>query len=294
MNLSLRLLLLVLIAAVPVLIVQVEDELRSRELRREELSRQLVALAQLGAAQENRLAGMAGGLLAAATESPSLVLGEPGRCTEELRRLHRLLPDLAVIRLISPSGAALCSSGEAVGPTDQELLQLLRAAFETQDTTAVVSLDGDGWTGITFARAVREEAGRPPAVMLASIEGARLSAALAEVPLPAGTDIILLDNEGRILGRAFSAEGQMGTLPSSEELRAALRLGRASAEIARLDGGTRLAGFAPLDPPVGLSVAVTMSRAEAFARTGAQFVTKMTLLGIVFVLASLARIIHAI
>jgi hypothetical protein len=94
MKLRLRLLILVLLAAVPVRAIQVQDILQDREQRKAAIAEQALDLARLAAAQQDQFIESARYLLAAAAQLPELQNLDRDGCSARMRELLEQFPTI--------------------------------------------------------------------------------------------------------------------------------------------------------------------------------------------------------
>jgi type II secretory pathway pseudopilin PulG len=118
MKLSLRLLILVLLAAVPVLAIQVQDLLQDREQRKAAIAQQALDLARLAAAQQDQFIESARYLLAAAAQFPEVQDLDRDGCSARMRELLATPHGLAAAASAAgaPRACASCSSSSRPSP----------------------------------------------------------------------------------------------------------------------------------------------------------------------------------
>jgi hypothetical protein len=92
MKLSVRLLILVLLAALPVLAIQVHGLLQSREQRKSAIAEQALNLARLAAAQQDQFIESARYLLAAAAQMPEVQHRDASGCSARMAELLGQFP----------------------------------------------------------------------------------------------------------------------------------------------------------------------------------------------------------
>ena len=109
MKLSVRLLLLVLIAALPILAMQVHGLLQDREQRKAAIAEQALELARLAAAQQDQFIEGARYLLAAAAQLPDVQNRDAAACNARMAEFLRLFPTIAGIGAVAPDGVQFCS-----------------------------------------------------------------------------------------------------------------------------------------------------------------------------------------
>ena len=116
MKLSVRLLLLVLIAALPILAIQVHELLDERAGRKAAIAEQARDLARLAAAQQDQFIESARNLLIAAAQMPEVQRRDGPGCSTRMAELRRQFPTVSGIGAVAPDGVQFCSStGEVAG-----------------------------------------------------------------------------------------------------------------------------------------------------------------------------------
>ena len=287
MTLGIRLLLLVLVAAMPILGLQVAEQLEDRAMRRAEVGQQLVTLARLAAAREDRWGEMARSVLAAAAQLPEI---RTPQCRAPLRALRERFPRIAEIGVASAAGAIICPSNPEARSID--LLQRADFAQAVRQKTFSAAGLSSGTGGLAFSYPIAAESGAVAAVAFLSVGRDQLSSSLADTPVPSDAMIGLFDSAGMVLARAPEAGAAAGSNQAGAGyLRAIGTRGQSIVESDELDGIRRLIGVAPLAAPVDLYVAVGVPRAGLFAEADRQFRWKMVLVAVVFALAAVAALV---
>ena len=109
-KLSVRLLLLVLLTALPVFAVEAYYELQVREQRRAEIGQQVRQMADLVAGQLDRMIEGAQTVLVTLGHFPSIRERDADTCNDTLIRLAARFPNLDTIGVAGPDGVVLCNS----------------------------------------------------------------------------------------------------------------------------------------------------------------------------------------
>src|ERR687898_571580 len=109
-KLSVRLLLLVLLTAVPVFALEAYYELQVREQRRAQIGQQVEQMADLVAGQLDRMIEGAQTVLVTLGQFPSIRERDTATCNDTLIRLAARFPSLDTIGVAGPDGTVLCHS----------------------------------------------------------------------------------------------------------------------------------------------------------------------------------------
>ena len=110
MGIKLRLLALVLLAAFPVLLVEVWSELEHREQRRDELGQAVLSAARLVASEQDQYVESARNIIATYLQSPIVREGDSAGCSTYLARLVEEFPAYTGFGVASADGTIVCSS----------------------------------------------------------------------------------------------------------------------------------------------------------------------------------------
>lgn len=208
--------------------------------------------AQLIAARQQFIVAHADALLhELAAHSPELRTGAPaGECARMLA--DRLGHTEGVINIgkALPDGNVACA---AVPPKDHVNFADRNWFREALKSEAMVV--GDVMTGrilgkqlITFARAVRDDAGRVSAVLFLAIDLEWLQRALADAKLPEGARLVAVDARGTVALRHPDPEGWVGKSAANRPVFKAIQAGGAEGTLEEtgLEGTPRIIAYTPL------------------------------------------------
>jgi hypothetical protein len=212
MKLGLRLLILVLIAALPVLAFQVYGLVQDREQRKAAIAEQALNLARLAAAQQDQFIEGARYLLAAAAQLPEVQNRNARECDQRMAELLVQFPTITGIGAVAPDGVQFCSGlRESTGISLAD-----RPYFQQAVRNKSLAISGyiigreTGRPHLNFAYPALDAAGEIRAVVVLAFSLGRLSANLSATPLPANATMSLVDGYGVLLGRdrrRFQAAG---------------------------------------------------------------------------------------
>ena len=284
MRLSVRLLLLVLFAAAPIFAIQTYRELERRRAQDESVAAQAADLAELAAAQQDRLVEGVRYMLTAIAALPEVSGRDGPGCSASMAALHRQLPDIAWLGVVDEEGDLFCTSH----PSDR-LLNLadrgyVAAALNENRFAVSRYIEGriTGQRQIAFGLPIAEGG-----AALAAVNLDALPSALSEGQLPSGAAVSFHNREGVLLARTPPRPELVGR-PLRTSLAQIHEAGRRGAVVLGLDGTPRIFGASALRSAPDLFVAVGLSFAEAEAAAARQFRNDMGLSAAAFALLALA------
>jgi PAS domain S-box-containing protein len=296
MNLSLRLLILVLLAAVPVLAIQVNDLLRGREQRKAAIAEQALDLARLAAAQQDQFIESARYLLAAAAQFPEVQNLDQEGCSARMRELLAQFPTITGISAVGLDGVQFCSGFDTVASTNLSDRPYFQRAV--RDRTLAISgyIIGrrSGRPHLNFAYPAMDGDGDVKAVVVLGFSLERLSHSLLATPLPDGGTISLVDGDGVLLARAPPESEWIGRRVREAPVTDAMLARREGVmEGVGVDGIERMHGFAPLLASADLFAVVGLPWEEAYRQADRQFWRETLFTLLAFALAALAALFSA-
>src|SRR3972149_4765958 len=260
-SLRTRLLLLVLLAVIPALGLILYTGLEQR--------RQAVVEAQKTAQRLIRLFSV-----------------EQERLIEGTYQLLVTLTHLPEVR----SGDLFCSALSFTGRINVADRAYFRRAVETRDFAI-----GEFQIGrvtkkptLNLGYPVLDEEARVQAVVFVALDLAWLNELAAKAQLPSGSVLTVVDHKGTILARYPDHEKWVGqSMPEAPIVRAMLAQREGTAEVAGLDGVSRLFAFTPLHsgPAGDVTSAVGIPKEAAFAEVNRMLARNLSWLGLVTVLA---------
>jgi PAS domain S-box-containing protein len=296
MKLSVRLLLLVLIAALPILAIQVQELLDEREQRKAAIAEQALDLARLAAAQQDQFIESARNLLIAAAQMPEVQRRDGPGCSTRMAELRRQFPTVAGIGALGPDGVQFCSSSDDVVGISLADRPYFQQAVQNKSLAISGYIIGrlSGEPQLNFAYPAIDSAGEVRAVVVLAFSLGQLSASLSLTPLPDGATMSLVDRNGVLLARTPPAPDRIGTPAREAPFNQAMVAQRQGVmEATGVDGVQRLHGFAPLFASADLFAVVGLPWQEAYRRADRLFWRETLFTLLAFALAAIIALFSA-
>jgi signal transduction histidine kinase len=268
-NLRARLILLVLIAVLPALgliLFTAADQRKSAAL---EAQQNALRLARSAAATQNGSIEGARQLLAALAQIPEVRGGNSVGCDAIFRRLLKQNPNYAHIGAVKLNGDSFCGGTPSPHPINFADRSWFQRALEKREFVIGDYTHGrvTGKSVLALAHPVFNEAGEPSAVVFLGLDLAWLGKLMAQIELPEGSTLMVIDRNGTIMIRAPRQEQWVGRSASGSPLvRRVLAQREGVGDLSGVDGIQRLFGFTPLTGRaedayviIGLSKAVVVA-----------------------------------
>jgi diguanylate cyclase (GGDEF)-like protein len=216
------------------------------------------ALAGLAAAGQRQALQGIPPVLAALAASAEVRGGDAEACARALRAASAGVPAYLNLGVVGPDGALACSARAVPGGGGRGVPAALAAGDASGRALAEPAT---GAPAVLFARRLEPDG----AVLFAALDPAWLGRVAAEVPLPPGATLSLVDGAGTVLARHPESGRWAGrTLPAAPLVRLALEVRDGVREVPDLDGTRRVVAVAPVGPAgPGVTVAVGLSRGPA-------------------------------
>ena len=294
MRLGVRLLALLVIAALPIFALQVYGLLEGREERKAEIARQALNLARLAAAQQDQVIEGARHLLAAAAQFPEVQSLDAKGCGERIADLLKHFPTVTGMGAVAPDGVRFCSGGR--GEPEASIAD--RAYFQEAVRRRSLSISGmiigggDGQPRLEFAYPALDDAREVRAVVVLTYRLERVTESLLSTRLPDGATISLVDGGGLLLARAPPAPEWIGRVVREPAFTQAMLDGREGVrEAVGIDGLERLHGYAPLLTSADLFAVVGLPWRAAFGEADRMFWRGVIVTTLSFVVAALVALL---
>jgi two-component sensor histidine kinase len=290
-KLSVRLLLLVLLTAVPVFAVEAYYELQLREQRRTEIGQQVQQMADLVAGQLDRMIEGAQTVLVTLGQLPAVRERDPAACNDTLIRLAARFPNVDGIGVAAPDGAVVCNSVPRSPRVSVAHRPYFQRALETKSLVVSDLLVGQisGRKQLALAQPTLDERGAVETVLSLALDPKVISDLLHRVPLPEDAIIGVLDSKGMRVTAVPYDPAKIGTPLPDADLFQRLSDQTQGHLVGRGDDGVvRFYGFAHSTAAPDLVAYVGLARDPMFADSDRLFLRRMALSASAFVLAGVA------
>ena len=241
-----RLLLMIAIAAVPILAVVLYQAKVHRDVQILEVHEAAWRLANIIALRQSQLVDAAKQLLIQLAQTPAIARGDQGPCEAVVRGFlsqNRAYLDIGVS---DPAGATRCSARDFGSSVDLARSTLLRRVVAAKDFVIGDYQVLGNWRRrtLTFGYPILDANGAVRQILFAALDMKRIEQITAESNLPAGMALTILDSHGTILTRLPDHEEWVGErLPDAPHLEMIPLRKQTTKEIEGLDGITRLYAF---------------------------------------------------
>jgi signal transduction histidine kinase len=265
--LTVRLIILVLIAVCPAILIQAYNEYELRKARETDIRQQVVQITKQFGEEIGELREGARQLLLALTQLTPVKSRESDACNGLFASLESQYANYSLLAAADADGTIFCSSSPLAysSVADQPFFKRAMA----QDGLAVGNYWADPATGqrmIHFALRFDSGPGRAAGVVFAGLDLRWLSEHLKERGLSPTSSILIADREGNIIARLPNPEALVGK--NMRKGHAPIMDGNTTGweEAVGVDGITRIFGYVPAAlPPRDFFLSAGQSKAEAFA-----------------------------
>jgi signal transduction histidine kinase len=294
-SLTQRLFILVVIAILPAIIIQGFNEYELRKAREADIRQQVIQITKQFGEEIGELREGARQLLLALAQLAPVRSKESDVCSAHFAALKSQYANYGLLAAADTEGRIFCSSSPTSysSVADQPFFKRAMA----QDGLAVGNYWDDKATGqrmIHFAVKFDSGDGRTAGVVFAGLDLRWLSEHLKERGLAPTSSILIADREGNIIARLPNPDALVGkNMRKSHE---AIMDGDVAGweEAIGVDGVTRIFGYVPAAlPPRDFFLSAGQSKAEAFAAIDDATRRGVALIGVGFLMATVAAIIGA-
>lgn len=290
-SLRFRLLLLVLLSALPALAVTVYTGLEQRQQAAEWVKQDTLRLVRLAASGDNAIIEGARQLLVSLAALPQIRTDDLLVCNDYLAGLIRQYPNYIGLDVVAADGSILCSStgqSEGVNVADRQYFQhvLTTRRFVIGEYTIGPASNEPL---LPLAYPVLNEAGIVERVVMASVNMGWLSELAGTVEWPEQAALLVVDSAGVVIARSPEPELWVGQdfsgAPIIQEILSQQIEG--TAETAGIDGVNRLYAFTSLleTDPASAFVSIGIPTEFAYAQANRNLIRNMLVLGLVAVVA---------
>jgi two-component sensor histidine kinase len=289
MGIRLRLLALVLLAALPLFLIELWIQIGDRDRRLQELGAEVLAAARLSAAEQARHIETARSILVTALRSPGVARRDAEICAAFLAELGERFPAYTGFGVASPNGTILCSSiEEFVGRSLAERDYFIEA-LEAEGLAI-----GRFQRGVATARPIVGVAvpllDATDEVALVGVLGLdlwRFSESIALPELRPGAALVVFDEHGTVLARTPDWEQWIGEAAASELVAGAARHhSDVLVQSVGLDGVERLWAITSLIPNKGIRAAYGVPLTPLTAEANQAFFQRVLPMAAVFLIAA--------
>lgn len=264
-----RLILLVLIAVLPAFGLMFFTAADQRNSAAREAQQNALRLARSAAATQNGSIEGARQLLAALAQVPAVRSGNAADCDAIFRRLHKHNPNYAHIGAVKLNGDPFCGGAPSPRPINFADRSWFQRALEKREFAIGDYTHGrvTGKSVLAVAHPVFNEAGALNGVVFLGLDLAWLSRLMAQIELPAGSTLMVIDRNGTVLVRAPHQKQWVGRSAAESPLvKAVLAQHEGVGDFNGVDGVERLFGFTRLTGNTeDAYVIVGLSKAVVFA-----------------------------
>src|SRR5712671_19051 len=266
-SLTVRLIMLVLIAVCPAIIIQAYNEYELRKASEADIRQQVIQITKQFGEEIGELREGARQLLLALSQLTPIKLRESNDCNVLFGSLASQYANYGLLAAADTEGRIFCSSSPLSGSSVADRPFFKRAM--TQDGLAVGNYWADPTSSarmIHFALKFDDGDGHTAGVVFAGLDLRWLSEHLKERGLSPTSSILIADREGNIIARLPNPEALVGK--NMRKGHAEIMDGNTTGweESVGVDGATRIFGYLPAAlPPRDFFLSAGQSKAEAFA-----------------------------
>jgi two-component sensor histidine kinase len=257
MPLGLRLVFLLILAAVPVFVVQISHDVAVRQGNIEEIKKRAETLAGLIAARQDRIVEGARLLLIATSYLQAIREQDAKACSQRLKEIALTAPESTALAVLSPAGERWCVSLDTSAPVNLADRDYFKETVRTGTMQASNFLVGrqTGEGSVVFTFPAKNGAGDITAVVFAAYRTSVLSRLLNSPPLPEGAFAAVVDGEGVIVAHWPEPDKWMGRKVGPAILDR-LYASSAAASSQAIGGVEYAVAFSPMQPPSKFKVMV--------------------------------------
>lgn len=285
-----RLLLLVLISALPALALMLYSGVEQRSLATSVVQEDNLRVARLAASNNEALIEGARQLLISLASNSQITRKNPAECNSFLAALWQKFPFYTTFSVADAQGNIYCSSAPTTTIVSISDRPYFQRVLQTRDFVVGEYSVGriTGKAILPFAYPVLDATGKIQGVVIAALDLSWMNELAASINLPPEAAMLIIDSNGAVLTRYPSPEDWIGKqiidAPIIQAILAKRKEG--TAEVAGLDGFKRLYAFTPLQGSSAQAgyVAIGIPTATAYAGPNRILARNLIGLGLVTVL----------
>jgi diguanylate cyclase len=252
LSLRARLLLLVLMGAIPALVIIVVSAIHQRNIAVADAERDAKTIVNLTVREQNHLLLVTRGLLSELARLPAI--GDPrlsSRCNEILSEIKKLHPYFANLGVAGTDGEMYCSAEPLRRPVNVSDRAYFQRAFAGKDVSVgdyqVGRVTGKIVLGVGYP--VLDVKGNTKAVVFAGLDAGWINQLLTKVLLPADSMVAIIDSAGTVVTHHPDPGQWMGTSLRGTGLMKAIfsTNGQGTAEVAAFGEDRLLTAFVQMD-----------------------------------------------
>ncbi|MBW4564662.1 MAG: PAS domain S-box protein [Mojavia pulchra JT2-VF2] len=293
-SLRTRLVVLVLLAVVPALGLILYTASEQRNSATVEAQENTLRLVRLAANNQRQVVEATRQLLTVLAQLPVVRKGNSAECDRLLADLLKQYSTYANFGVLDAQGKTICSAIPYTGSINAVDRAYFQRAMQSRKFAV-----GEYQIGritkkatVNFAYPILDKVGRVQAVVIAALDLAQLNQLLAQVKLPEGSVLSIVDHEGRLLVRYPEPQKWVGKSLSEDTFtQMQLAQGEGTYQVISLDGIPRLFAFTrlgddPLNPDAYIRVGIPTS--TVLAKANRLLVRNLVGLSVVTILALIA------
>ncbi len=288
-SLRIRVLLLVLLAALPGVGLVLYADSKERRYLAAQAEENALRLVRIVAADQERLIEGAHHLLIALAQLPQVRGGDPRECSALFADLLRQYPFYTGFLATTSNGDAFCSAPPSLGQlvTFADRLWYQRIVQAREFVVGEYQIGRlSGKAVIVLGYPVLDATARLQGVVATALDLAWLNRLATEAELPPGSALTVMDRNGTILARHPDPEKWVGKSFSNAPIfRDVLSQREGTARAVGMDGTRRLYAFAPLGGGRDTGAYVSIGIPIAIAFAGADQALRRNLVGLGLVAA---------
>ncbi|MBR0691992.1 ATP-binding protein [Bradyrhizobium lablabi] len=294
-----RLFLLVVVALLPAIAVQTDNEFDLRRAREVEVQNQALSLAKLAAAEQQQIVQGIHRTLIALSELPAIKAKDTQECNAYLSKIKQRYPGFISFIIVDMNGDSFCDASNDHRPSTAAGRPYFANVVKTGEFTVGEFAVGrvTGRNVLHFALPFYGDDSHMGGVVIAALSLDWLADNIARKGIPAGAALTITDRNGTYLARYPDNDRLVGKKMRGDRY---LNLDqRGAIDILDIHGVERIIGYATLDASSGgLFVGYSVNKAQAFAeienRTRRDIILIVLSAALVLLLTSLGarRFIH--
>jgi signal transduction histidine kinase len=298
MGLRARLLLLVLLPAIPALLLALHTNLQLQRLGIARVEKDAMKVVQLAAASQNGLVEATRQHLAGLARFPEARGNDVAAFNSFFARITRIYTEYTDFGLVETNGDLVACSFGRKDPANLAGRPHLQRVLQIRDLAIGEYLAGEGTNrpSLPFGYPILDQKGKVARVLYAALDLTAINKSIVVSELPKGGVIQILDRSGHVLGRYPEPEKWVGqSVLGSPLFTTILAKEEGSVEITGRDGLPMLYAFSSIrnGQQANLFVNVGIPTAMAYAGTKRLLFLNLTILGVVAAAALLAAWVYA-